>query len=152
MPSVIVSDTSCLLLLYEINQLELLHELFGKIVVTTEVAMEYERVLPSWIEVVEINYEDSLLAKYKLGKGEASSIAYTMNLMNSLLIIDELKGRRIASDLGVKITGTLGLIAAARRKRIIELIYPIIDTIKKTDFRITEKLVQKVISSVEEEE
>ena len=47
----IISDTSCLILLEKIGELELLQKLFGVIVTTQEVADEFGLSLPSWIEI-----------------------------------------------------------------------------------------------------
>jgi predicted nucleic acid-binding protein len=46
MPSAILSDTSCLILLEKIGELEVLHELFGTIITTPEVAAEFGLPLP----------------------------------------------------------------------------------------------------------
>ena len=51
MHNAIISDTSCLILLEKIGELELLQKLFGVIVTTQEVADEFGLSLPSWIEI-----------------------------------------------------------------------------------------------------
>ncbi len=48
MPKTIISDTSCLILLSNINELELLNNLYGTIITTNEVATEYGLPLPQW--------------------------------------------------------------------------------------------------------
>lgn len=52
MLSVIVSDTSCLILFYKIGELELLEKLFGKLYITEAVSKEFNRSIPDWIEIV----------------------------------------------------------------------------------------------------
>ncbi len=46
MQKIILSDTSCLIILEKIGELELLHTVFGEIVITGEVANEYGLPLP----------------------------------------------------------------------------------------------------------
>ncbi len=49
MPNIIISDTSCLIALTNIDELDLLHKVYNQIITTTEVLNEYEEILPSWI-------------------------------------------------------------------------------------------------------
>ena len=53
MHKAIISDTSCLILLDKIGELEILNKLFGTIITTIEVASEFGQPLPSWIEIKE---------------------------------------------------------------------------------------------------
>ena len=46
--------------------------------------------------------------------GEASAIALASELQPSLLIIDDLKGRKLAEQLHLTYTGTLGICLKAR--------------------------------------
>ena len=48
MQKVIISDTSCLILLDKIGELNLLNKLFGLIIVTQEIAQEFKKELPDW--------------------------------------------------------------------------------------------------------
>jgi predicted nucleic acid-binding protein len=50
-----------------------------------------------------------------LDSGEASSIAFALSLENSLLIIDEVKGRKVATENGLEIIGTLGLLLLVKK-------------------------------------
>jgi len=45
----------------------------------------------------------------QLDKGEASAIALALEIQDSTLILDDFKARKVAEKLGLKITGTLGL-------------------------------------------
>lgn len=51
MHKTIISDTSCLILLDKIGELEILNKLFGIITTTIEVASEYGKELPFWFEI-----------------------------------------------------------------------------------------------------
>jgi predicted nucleic acid-binding protein len=52
MPNVTVADSSCLILLSKIGQIELLKKLFGELTITKTVAEEFNKPLPAWIKVV----------------------------------------------------------------------------------------------------
>ncbi len=51
MQKTIISDTSCLILPEKIGELDLLHEVFGEILVTQDIADEYGSILPNWISI-----------------------------------------------------------------------------------------------------
>lgn len=150
MPNITVADTSCLILFYKIGELELLKKLFGKIHITATVSKEFNQPLPDWVEVK--NPSSSLykgLSGY-LDTGEAASIALAAEQDDSLLIIDEIKGRKAAKEIGVAITGSLGILVAAKRKGHIQAIKPIIGKIQKTNFRISKELIDRVLQIVDE--
>jgi predicted nucleic acid-binding protein len=110
MRKVIISDTSCLIQLEPIGELELLYKLFGAITVTPEIVDEFHGQLPAWIIVESVSnktYQTILGASLDIG--EASAIALAIEQSECLLIIDDLKGRKFAEKFGLTITGTLGI-------------------------------------------
>jgi predicted nucleic acid-binding protein len=146
MQKIIVSDTSCLILLQKIQQLELLQKLFGKIFITKEVADEFEDSLPDYFEIQNArdpNYRKIL--QTFLDKGEASVIALALEFDDCLLIIDEFKGRREARFLGIKITGTLGVLVLAKERKLIKSLKPLLHQIESTNFRISKALIDKAL-------
>jgi predicted nucleic acid-binding protein len=48
MPKPIISDTSCFIVLSNIGELELLRKVYGQIITTPDVALEYGQILPEW--------------------------------------------------------------------------------------------------------
>lgn len=152
MQATIISDTSCLILLDKIGELHLLKSLFGKIITTEMVANEFGDQLPEWIIIKNpTDLKNIILLEASLDKGEASAIALALEQEDCLLIIDELKGRRLAVQLGLTITGTLGIIAEAKRARHISSIKPMLKKIKATNFRISEQLEKALLEQAEEE-
>jgi predicted nucleic acid-binding protein len=98
MDKIIISDTSCLIALSNIGMLHILKDLFGEVLITAEVNEEFENQLPNWIILTQV--QDQLKQaeiESKLDKGEASSIALALEIPNSTLIIDEVKGRLLIS-------------------------------------------------------
>lgn len=75
MPNATVVDTSCLILLNKIDQLNLLQKLFGEITITQTVAGEFNKSLPEWIKVVKVDSQRTKGLASFLDLGEATSIA-----------------------------------------------------------------------------
>ena len=116
----IIADTSCLIIYDKIDQLRVLHELFSDLTVTAEVEFEFGE-LPNWITIREVTDKGQYLKlAEELGKGEASSIALAMEFEESLLIIDERKGRKKADALGIETIGSLGVLIKAKEKGVIK--------------------------------
>lgn len=51
----------------------------------------------------------------KVDAGEASAIALALEMELPLLILDDLKGRKLASSLNLRYTGTLGVLVTAKQ-------------------------------------
>jgi predicted nucleic acid-binding protein len=151
MPKTIISDASCIILLDKIGELDLLNKLFGKIIITSEVASEFGHPLPLWFKIQEpIDKNFQALIEKSVDKGEASAIALAVELNNCLLIIDDLKGRKFANKLGLTITGTMGVIVDSKFASIISSVKPILLKIKETNFRISKKVELMVLKQAGE--
>lgn len=146
MQKTIISDTSCLILLQKIGELDLLQRLFHTVFITPEIATEYELPLPKWIIIDSpINKTYQRILEASLDKGESSAIALCLEKTDPLLIIDDLKGRKFAEKLGLKISGTLGVLIIAKKQNLISSIKPALERIKLTDFRFSEHLEKRVL-------
>lgn len=151
MQSVIISDTSCIILLDKIGELNLLNKLFGQITITQEIADEFKNELPDWFKIENpTNRTYQRILEASLDRGEASAIAYALEQNDCLLIIDDYKGRKFAEQLGLKITGTLGIIIDAKLNRHINSVKPLLDKIKQTDFRLTADLERRTLEKSNE--
>ena len=51
----IISDTSCLIVLTKIDELDLLQKVYGQIVTTLDVASEYGEPLSDWISIATVS-------------------------------------------------------------------------------------------------
>jgi len=144
MQQVIVADTSCLILLDKLELLEILKTLFGSILITSEVAKEFGKLLPAFVKIENpSNPVYQKLLEVRLDLGEASALALALEHHNCLLIIDDNKGRKEAKQLGIAITGTVGVLINAKQKGFISSIVPFLEAIKKTDFRISQKILDQ---------
>ncbi|CAM4094589.1 DUF3368 domain-containing protein [Gillisia limnaea] len=126
----LILDTSCLIILSKIEELELLRGISNKIYVTPVIHSEYGQPLPEWVLVSKPeNTQYQKILELDLDQGEASAIALSMEIQDSILILDELKGRKIAERLNLKFSGTFGVILKAKQTGLIKSVKPVIDKI-----------------------
>jgi predicted nucleic acid-binding protein len=144
---VVISDTSCLIVLNKLDQLDLLRQLYGSVLITSIVRSEFGAPLPDWFNVV-IPPETELYQELKqqLDAGEASSIALAKTIQDCLLIVDEAKGRKVASQLEVSTLGTLGMLLKAKEAGLIESLRTLLTTIRdQTNFRFSEAIAIELL-------
>lgn len=148
MPDAVIPDTSCLIIFDKIGRLEILKEVYGRVCTTPEISQEFVKPLPGWIQLIEVRDKKYLnFLETRVDIGEASAIALAAETDNSLLILDDLKARKLAEQLVLVYTGTLGVIAKAKQKGLIRKIKPVIDELRQTDFRISEKVIDYLLTS-----
>jgi predicted nucleic acid-binding protein len=121
---IVVADTSPLNYLIQIEHDSLLPKLYRTVIVPEGVIAELksskapQRVkswcehLPNWIDVYPSPAPPDAELSY-LGRGEREAIQLAEGLNDSLLLIDERKGRTEALRRGLYTTGTLGVLLAA---------------------------------------
>lgn len=63
----------------------------------------------------------------ELDAGEAEAIARAIERRAGLILVDERRGRRIATGAGFKVTGLLGVVAKAKRAGLIDLAKPVLE-------------------------
>ncbi len=149
--SIIVADTSCLILLQKIKLLNVLEQIFTSITIPQIVADEFGQKLPNWIFIqnpTNTDFVNSL--SQRLDMGEANAIALAKENKESLLIIDELKGRKVATSLDIETIGTLGILLQAKRAGYISSLNEILIKIQQTDFRISDRLMNDLLKIAEE--
>ena len=153
MHNVIIADTSVLIALTNINELEILQKVYKTIAITPEVLNEFGETIPKWIKVEEVKDRKKIdILKLELDKGEASSLALAIEKNNCLLIIDERKGRKIAKRIGLNIIGLLGVLIKAKEQNIFSEIKPILEKLEKVDFRISQELKRRILKRIAENE
>ena len=146
MRKTIISDTSCFIILSNIGELELLHLVYGQIITTSDIAEEFGDKLPDWVEIVAV--KDKIrqqLLEMQIDKGESSAIALALETAESTLIIDDYKARKVAEQLGLAFTGTIGVLIKAKLIGKINSIKPILKKIKDTNFRISSELEDQAL-------
>ncbi|MFW5781463.1 MAG: DUF3368 domain-containing protein [Bacteroidota bacterium] len=146
MDKIIISDTSCLIALSKIEKLDLLKDLYNEIIITSDVYQEFGGSLPDWIIITEVKDKQKQKdLEERLDKGEASSIALALEIDNATLIIDEIKGRKIAQSFNIDIIGTIGIILLANKKGLISDVTSLILRLVNKGFRLSDNLINKII-------
>ncbi len=146
MPKVVISDTSTLILFHKINEFNLLQEVYEELITTPEIAEEFGEKLPDWIKIQSVSdkkYQHFL--ETQVDHGEASAIALATEYDDVLLLLDDLKARKLATLLNFKITGVLGIIHKAKQMSIIDKVKPLIDKLILTDFRVSENIIEEIL-------
>lgn len=82
--------------------------------------------------------------------GEASAIALAKEMESPLLLLDDLKARKLAAKLNLKFTGTLGVKHKAKQIGAIEKVKPLLDKILATNFRISANIIQELLKKNKE--
>lgn len=146
MHKVVISDTSCLILFHKIEELDLIRKVYDNISTTPEIAEEFSEQLPKWIKIKSVKdkkYQEFL--ETQVDSGEASAIALAKEMEEPLLLLDDLKARKLANKLNLKFTGTLGVINKAKQIGVINKVKPIIDKLLSTNFRISENIINELL-------
>ena len=146
MPKVVISDTSVLILFLKIEEFDILKQVYGSLITTPEIAKEFGEELPEWISVKPVKDEKyQAFLETQLDPGEASAIALATEYDDVLLLLDDLKARKLASKLHLTFTGVLGVIHKAKRNGIIPKVKPLIEKLVTTNFRISDSIVEELL-------
>ncbi|MGV3602882.1 MAG: DUF3368 domain-containing protein [Dyadobacter fermentans] len=157
---IVISDTSVISGLVQAGHLHVLRNLYERIIIPRRVYLELQNLNAAfrhkleldWIEIKEVS-DTSLLKELVelLDPGEAEAIALATELRADLIIIDEIKGRAVATEMGLAVIGTLGALAEAKEKNYIKAVKPVIDIlVNQCGFWIKPSLIERVLKSVNE--
>jgi uncharacterized protein len=157
---IVVSDTSPISNLIVVEHPHLLPELFGTVIIP---AVVYQELLANgshhpvtqivqtaiWLEVHTVSNPQQAIrleCDSNLDPSEANAIVLALELQATQLLIDERLGRKEAKRQGLKITGILGILLAAKQQRLISTVYPIMDAlIHQANFWIKPDLYAEVL-------
>ena len=156
MPKFLVINTSPLIsLIVSLGDLSILRSLYDQVIVPREVCDEITIKDPSffdakifletdWLKKIHTEVEISPFLKNSLDKGEASVIQTAVDKSIELVCIDEIVGRRIARLHNLKITGSLGIIIAAKKELNIN-IEQVISNMRKHGIWISQELEKEAL-------
>lgn len=130
---IVISDTTPIITLSKIKRLDLLQMLFGNIMIPKAVYNELTSniqfrdeadaiVNAKYIKVVDVHDVKSvelLRRATGLDLGESEAIIYTDDYKAELLLIDEVKGRKVAKQMGLSVMGTVGILMSAYEEKLI---------------------------------
>jgi predicted nucleic acid-binding protein len=152
---IIVSDTSPINYLILIGHIDLLPKLFQQIIIPQAVSSELSDEFaplpiqawianpPSWLKIQSVSYPSDPIIDL-LDPGERAAILLALELNADLLLLDDMKARRAATDKGFTITGILGILDQAATMELINL-PTAVQNLKNTSFWASERLLQKLL-------
>jgi len=154
----VVSNASPLITLAKIGQFDLLLKLFGRIVIPQEV---YDEVVlhsagepgavetrdAGWVDVKPVADDLAVsLLREDLGAGESAAIVLAQMTGAALLLLDDALARRKAERVGLTVIGTLGILLMAKQADLVKAVQPLLDVLRKTDFRVSARVLDEVLA------
>ena len=154
----VLANTTPLIALANINQLELLRKLYETIIVPQAVIDEIVREPAkhrvhecSWIKVEKI--KDSTQKKMfraRLHAGEVEVMILAREQKADLVIMDDDAAKKTAKFLGLHVTGTLGVLLKAKREGYLEKVEPIMNELIRDGLYISNTVRQYVLNQAGE--
>jgi predicted nucleic acid-binding protein len=152
----VIADTGPVNYLILIGHIEILPALFEKVTLPIAVKEELSNqdtplvvrnwiaAPPPWIELrhTTIALTDTEIAE--LGAGETEAIALATELHADLLLMDDRRGVAVALQKGLVVTGTMGLLARAASRGILNLAEAF-DKLKLTNFRYRQETMDRLL-------
>lgn len=161
MPKVVVNSTP-LIILCNIGQLLLLKKLYGEIIIPEAVYKEVTvkkdtaciaiSQYNDWIKIEKVPANKKLKiyrARLHTGEVEVMLLAQQPPLAD-LVIIDDNAAKNTAKFLGLKVTGTLGILLKAKKLGLLDNIKPLIEKMHNAGFYISENIKNLVLESANE--
>lgn len=158
---IVVSDTTPIISLIKINRLDLLEKLFQEVLVPDAVyrelttnqsfSAEAEEVKKAkFLKVSPVQNKQSiqiLQAVSGLDDGESEAIVLAGEKQSDVLIIDERRGRKVAQQLGITITGTVGILVQANYEGMLSKAdaKTCMNFLKQSNIRLSENLIQDAL-------
>ena len=153
----LVSNTSPLIALAKLGMLSLVGEevvipgaVFAEL---TESTKDYADELGAWCNGKVLEVRDRKAVNYlelMLDRGEAEVIALAEELKMTIVLIDDVKARRIAKLRGLNVVGTIGILLDAKDKRLIRELKPFLDELMKKKIRISRELYDHALELAHE--
>lgn len=162
MQKIIVSDTSCIGYLIQINLLNLLQIIYGEIIIPQAVYDEIQNLKfnerssfkfqsADWIKIYPAtNLSNVKKYQHILDKGELEAISIAIDLKADLLILDEKLGRIVATSIGFDITGLVGILIIAKNRGLISSVKEVLNKVISLGCRISQHLYNIALKSCNE--
>jgi predicted nucleic acid-binding protein len=153
----VVCDTTVLLYLGRIGQVDLLPALFTSAYVPESVMLELDmgRLLRrdtvnprdfAWATPVSVSQDElDALPSNRLGVGEQAVIAYAYAHRSCVVGLDDLQARQLAETLGLTVVGTLGILLRAKQAGLIPAVRSLVDAVIAQGFHLDSGLYRDVL-------
>ena len=145
MPDIVIVDTSVLIALEKIDLLQILCKIYKKIILPEAVVREFGNVNFECysLKKVESRLINVLMQDLNFGKGESEVIALAYET-NFKVLIDDLKARKVAENLGLSISGSIGVLLKAEKLGIIDSALKKTQELKEMGFYVSNELLSEI--------
>ena len=160
---IVVSNTTPLIGLASIRRFDILRSLFGNLIIAQ--AVYGESVLQGqeeggakkdvtnaeWISIAQVS--DRLAVEVLLDEmdiGEAETIVLAAEIKADWVLMDEKKGRRKLSQIGIPKIGTVGILLEAKRRGLIPSVKPELEKLHRQGFSISQFVIASVLKQAGE--
>jgi predicted nucleic acid-binding protein len=154
---VVVADTSPLNYLVLLGHIEILPKIYGEVLIPQAVLDELRdtdapaevhawlSALPAWLHISAVDYQRDPLLDL-LDRGERDAILLAESVKADRLIIDDFDGRRVATNRQLSVIGTLGILAEAARRNLLELPQAL-QALQATNFHAAPALIELLLAN-----
>lgn len=154
----VVVNTGPLIALARIGALEIPGRLDLTFMAPEEVRHELEEgvrlghppVQAPWLTYVRLAAPLNLMVSRVLDPGEGAVIQLALEQRIGQVCIDEVKGRRMALAVGLRVTGAFGLLGRAKRDGLISAVRPYVERAAQTDIRYHGELIRRFLQAMGE--
>jgi len=161
--ALLVADSGPLIALARLNLLALPSRLFREVLVTATVwgevtcdpgALELPLLAAAlqagYVRVVDDPTDVSgPIADAQIDAGERSAIAVALQRA-AVVLVDEKRGRAVASGLGLHVLGTLGLLVRARDAGMVTKVRPLAEALLRDGYYLARPLVERTLGVIGE--
>ena len=161
--TVVISDTSPIRSLAFLERMDLLHELFGEVLIPRAVVDELRagRSQPTvdvsdWLFLIvrdcgRPERASELLKRSGIEAGEADAISLAEDYDNPLLIVDDRKARELAMQLGLRLTGTVGVLILAKQNGLLDAVQPALLRLRdENGFFLSDRVLRNALNAAGE--
>lgn len=153
---VVIVNTTPIIALASLGQLDLLQCLYGQVVIPPAVQSEALRggtkgvgspdvQKANWISVIPLADPRRADLLSDLDRGEAEVIALAQELRADVVVIDERLARKYARRLNLKLTGTLGILLQAKQRGYVTAVKPLIERLVQGGIRLGDDVIAEAL-------
>jgi predicted nucleic acid-binding protein len=154
---IVVADTSPINYLVLIGHIGILPSIYGEVLIPQAVYDELQdsdapaevhawlSATPVWLRISNLTYPPDPLLDL-LDRGEQDAILLAESVKADRLIIDDLAGRREAVNRNLSVIGTLGVLAEAARRNLLDLSQALA-ALQATNFYAAPELIRLLLAN-----
>ena len=149
---ILIADSSALVALSIVNQLDVLEKIFGEVYVPRAVYNEVRQENKEESKKLEEYCKNRVLDistpfnfNITLGQGESEAIVLYEEKNANFLLCDDKKAKKFAKGFGINVIGSLGILLKAKESNLIDTLSPLIELLRDSSIFIDDKTYELVL-------